>query len=146
MSEYDEYDEDGGEYGGEYEDEYGEDGSRFQAEKGEFERTGAEDFDIKNPKDNFNLKIKNNFDAFQCTREDKHKITDVISKFKLEYEYSNYNAYGLVFGYMIFKNGLKKFDKTYAQYKDVSDGNASKMDILRYARLWQIYLDKELDE
>lgn len=120
---------------GDYEDVY---------EKGAYDRmTDVDKLDRKNPKDVLIFNLNNEAFCFGIDEDQLEKIKSTyISEFT-NLEYQNYNAKGLLLGYVLYKSKVsnkKEFMEIYNKYKDCSD--ASVCDAIRYMRLWKLYLRK----
>lgn len=139
MGDYNDYPDD--DYNGD--GGYDEDGDRYGLEREANERMNVAEVDRRNPKDNFNYLIAENYDLFNLTEKDFHNIREKVAYFS-DIEYQNYNAEGILAGYAAYKKGgmknKKKFDELYNEISKKLE--LSKCDLLRYARLWKLYLSK----
>lgn len=119
-------------------------GGLGELEKGAYDRMYTTDtIDVKNPKEVFINVLNNNASSFGISDDELEYIkSEYISNFR-EIQFKNYNAKGILFGYILYKNKVKnssEFKKLFDKYKENAD--ASKADAIRYMRLWKLYLTK----
>lgn len=131
MDDYDEF----------FNDNDDEDKNMFELEKSGYDRINkVEAVDMKNPKDKFLYLLNQNFDNFGISQNGLEKIKEVVSNFR-ELELESYNVDGILAGYAMYKHKPKNkssFDEKYNEI--IKHVNASKCDIVRYMRLWQLHL------
>lgn len=124
-----------------FQDEYGDEegGGEYGMERGYEERTYQVNMaDMKTPKDKFIFSVSQKYHLYGITDSQLENIKEVVSRFK-DLEFQNYNIDGLLLGFLVSKK-MSKFNDLYEQFKEIV--NASKSDILRYARLWTLHLNK----
>ena len=124
-----------------------EEGGLGELEKGAYDRMYTTDtIDVKNPKEVFINVLNNNASSFGISDDELDFIkSEYISNFR-EIQFKNYNAKGILFGYILYKNKVKnssEFQKIFDKYKGNAD--ASKADAIRYMRLWKMYLTKSIN-